>query len=237
MKAPNEIALQKLINNNKNLSNKQGKFKSFRLDVNRWFTTVDGEIIDKNSVPSNLRTAYPVFLFGNYDKDGNYWIGQKNLPAFNRLQFYFIETYKGYFDQLTFSGFNNVIDKFSTGDILQVYTDNIKAPNYFVWLQISGERRAYSSILSNPANQTVFKTKFFTDDERQYLQNLIFVDMDDIGDYVLDYVNPLTFKTSDYAADGFIDIPVPFTIQKNFGLYFYFDFNADLNSFIFNYNK
>lgn len=229
--------LQKLQNANKNLVNiPEGERKTFTLTVRRFYTNTNAEIIDKNLVPDNLKTKFPVFLFGNFDKDGNYWIGQKNLPTFNRIQYYFTDTYKGYFDQLSFSGFNDLQDKLTTGDVLQVYTDNIEAPNYFIWIVISGERRAYSSILSHPGNQRVFNMKYFSDNELQYNENLTFLKMDEIGNYNLDYINPLAFKTTQYGIDNFIQIPKRFSITNYLGLYFYMRFEVDLNTFIFNYN-
>lgn len=231
--------LQKLQAANRNLVNiPKEKRKSFRLDIRRFYTDVNGQILDKSTVPDALKVKIPVYIFGNFDKDGNYFIGQKNFPIDNNvLTYYYTETYKGYFDQLSFSGFNNLQDQLRTGDILQVYTDDIKAPTYFVWIVISGEQRAYSSILAHPANQSVFNTKYFSDSELQYLENLFYVKIDEVGNYKIDSINPFVFKNRYYGADGFIDIHNKFSITNFFGIYFYYKFDTDLISLIFNYEK
>ena len=56
------------------------KNAAFYIEVNRYFTDVDGKVIDKNTVPIALQTDYPFWMFGEFDRQGGYKQGNQVSP-------------------------------------------------------------------------------------------------------------------------------------------------------------
>lgn len=212
--------------------------KSFKVSVKRYFTDTGGQILGKNTVPSFAQTKYPVFLFGEFDRAGGYYMGHKEIAPQPGLFYIFNATVSNFFDFIQFSGVNTIVQNLTIGDHVIVYADDPLQPNFFVWFVISGERRAYSSILCNPLRDgiKVFNIKYFTDSFRQLTNDIVFINYDEIGTILSsDKVNPYTFKTPDYQQPDFIDLKINVKITNWNGIYFNYEFDCDNVEFIFNY--
>lgn len=214
---------------------------SFSVDINRYFTDVDGTIIDKNNVviPSILKTFYPVYLFGTYDKDGGYYHGLRTVNPSEGTYFVFNGVKGNFFNLLQFSGANNVRNQINDGDHILLYTDDPVNPNFFIWIVITSERRSYASILQNPnrLGMDIFSSKYFADNLLQFNESLQFITFNDIGDFQSREINPYMFKTTDYQQDGFIDIRMQYNLNNYIGIYFPMRFETDNISIIFRYTK
>jgi len=125
------------------------KTKSINLQVKRFFTDVDGQIIDKGSVASNWQRDYPVYMLGDFDRVGGFNLSQSTLHQPNGIKF--LMTYVHGLQQpfLYSSGFNTVQLNFKLGDVITIFTDSFDAPTGYVWIQQTALSGALSSIISN----------------------------------------------------------------------------------------
>jgi hypothetical protein len=215
------------------------KQASFKISIKRFITDVDGTIKAKSFLPTFAQVNYPVWMFGNYDLDGGYAIGQKLLPLNEGLFYLNTGTAGVGFDLLSFTGANNVKDQINIGDQIFLFSDSEQFPSFFVWIVISGGQRSYSSILSNPLNEgmNTFMMKYFVDNERQFNETLQIVNVNEIGNYKTYPVPPLRYKTTTYEQENFIDLIMPYKISNYSGMYFYMDFSCDVIDFVIRYHK
>lgn len=241
-KALENLKKLKKINNSVALNLPANIRDSFRIDIKRIYTDTQGTVIDKNNVliPDALKTDFPVYLFGCFDKDGGYFVGQKNIPAKKNTYFIFTSVYQnGFFDLFQLVGSGNIKEQLNIGDQLFLFTDNVYAPTVFCWIVLSCERLSYASILSNPVVNgiEIIKTKYFSDSLRQFNNSINFVSFDEIGRDKMDGISPLVFKDTDYEQDGFIDLDIRYNLNNYLGIYFYYLFTTNEISFIFEYKK
>lgn len=212
---------------------------SFKLTIKKIATDVDGTIIDKNTLPDSMKVSYPVFLFGQFDQQGGYAIGQKLLPIEQGNKLIAVLTVDGFFDLLQFSGANNIKNELMTGDVVLLYADNEFFPTNFIWVIITGENRAYASILKNPLNtgMQVFSFKYFADNNRQFIEDINLVDFNEVGDYKRYNITPQSYKDPDYQQEGLIQLDIDYKIENFSGLYQYMKFETDAMTFVYRYFK
>ncbi len=125
---------------------------SIFLNVSRYFTDVNGTVIDKTTVPVALQTKYPFFMFGSFDSLGGYAKCLQNSPPESGTEYLlsFIEG-AGFssYNVFGFSGVNTIKNYIKTGDIVHVYTDSRQNPTYYIWLIQSASSQAIGSIIGN----------------------------------------------------------------------------------------
>ena len=102
--------INKLINHNKAYLESVPKinYDSFSLKISKFYTDVDGTILDKSTVPDALMVPFPVYLFNAYDQAGGYLVSNRQLPEQPGTFYLYNATINGAFDLLQFSGANNI---------------------------------------------------------------------------------------------------------------------------------
>lgn len=210
--------------------------------ITRFFTDVNGTIVNKAVVPLSLQTKYPFWMFGQFDKDGGYRIGNTIAPPD------IATPYVGTFVPgtgmpfLFATGLNNIKDRFLIGDIVHVFTDNINAPSYYVFIIQQCGASALSSVYGNAkqaesqklniegANYFAFTN---TDENLQFVQNLNYTVIDPTGATYHNYPqNPLGSQQVDNK-QNFIYFPLKFQVDQYKLVSSYIDFSLDKIQFSF----
>jgi hypothetical protein len=183
---------------------------SFAIIVKKFFTTVDGTIIDKNSVPQALQVRYPVILFNSFDRRGSFKISFNENPPVNGTVFYRSYIQNDGFDPTQFSGLNTVGREISIGDQVFVYTDNIENPSFFIYIiQTITDRSLGSIIESIPCSGLALgNLKYFSDDRRNYEQIFRIIKSNVLGIYNANSISPISLITPEYQQDNLALIPL-----------------------------
>src|SRR5712672_3291926 len=89
---------------------KQGQRRyTFAVNVKRFYTNVDGSLVAKAAVPAALKLKFPVFMLGDFDRQGGYRIGLQAVPPFPGA-FYLLSFVNGAgfgtYNVVGFSGFD-----------------------------------------------------------------------------------------------------------------------------------
>lgn len=225
------------------INNPYVKWRTIPITIKRFFTDVDGLVLDKTDVqiPDALKTKYPFFVFGDFDRKGGYNTG---LKAVNPMPgtFYLTTFVNG--DGMTsqqitgFTGFNNVRNSIGQGDIVSVYTDNLNAPSIFVWIVVSNKYGSISSITDN--SQTTQKDgligkifldhfKYFTDNPNaQWAEPMHFTRSTNVATWGDDQVMPYIFKNPYTEQEGFIQVDCSFNLDQYLSVGSYYHYDTEL---------
>lgn len=209
---------------------------SVPLKISRYYTNVDGVVLDKNTVPAALQTKYPVLLLGQFDRQGGYKKSLNSVPTMEGTFFYmtFVQGINSPF--LSFTGVNTIKSKIKTGDIIEVYTDNLEAPNYFIWFVISAEPVSIASIISNTESTqndgrigTLFvkNYNYVVDNNNQYYEPIHYTRFDNIGNYRDEQIQPHIFITPSVQQSGILTIDTDFKLDQYIGINIYFLFETN----------
>ena len=192
------------------LTRPQDEIDSFSVVVKKFFTTVDGTIIDKNDpqVPVDMRVRYPIYLFGTFDQNGAYKISLNETPVQGGSRFYRYYTESEGFDPLQFSGLNTVENQISTGDLVFVFTDDLLNPNLFVYVIQTVTNRSIAGITRTLpwGGLQLGKLKLFYDNLLNFNEQIRLIKSNQLGIYRSDTFAPLAYKTPNYQQDNLIDI-------------------------------
>src|SRR5690606_41844598 len=63
------------------LNRKPEKLETIGIQVKRIYTDVDGVILDKTTVPASLQIDFPVYLWGEFDRLGAFYIANRLQPV------------------------------------------------------------------------------------------------------------------------------------------------------------
>ena len=213
-------------------------FNTIPVIIKRYFTDVNGTIVNKATVPASLQVEYPFVVFADYDKQGGYSNSFKALPPIAGT-FYLLSFIQGigfHTQSITgFSGVNTIKNVVATGDIVHVFTDDTQNPTYFIWIVQKNSTGSLGSIVGN--SETDQKDGMFgrmyldqfnytTDNpDVQWMNPIHFVRCTNNGTFRSDQVQPSIFKTPDNEQSQFITIKCEFNLDQFIGLvnYFYFD--------------
>lgn len=218
------------------------KKHSIAVSVKRIFTDFSGTVVDKALVPASLQESYPVYLFGEYDRQGGYFVGNRSNPPVSE-NYKYLFTYVWGVGNPFFFGFNILSDiqsQILPGDLVSVYTDSLTAPSFFVYIVQHVSKASIASITDNTKTQdrkekygmlNVAGIQYFTDNELQWQQPITTVEYDGIGRYKFDYVNPYQFKTPEIIDQNYIEMPLKFPINQYSGLNTYILFDTDFMQF------
>lgn len=228
------------------LANTIMKFHSVPVTVKRYFTDIDGQVIAKNTVPVALQTYYPFFVFGDFDRAGGYNTALKAIPPAPGT--YYLTSFMNAngltAQQITgFTGFNTVRNFIQHGDIVFVYTDNINAPNYFIWVVISTGYGSIASIVGNTETSQndgllgklyVDFFKYFTDNNfEQFSTPLHFTRSSNIATWSDNQVQPYIYKSPLNEQQNFVDIHCAFNMDQFLSIGTKFNFNTEEINFLF----
>lgn len=234
------------------------KRHSLPVIVTRYFTDVNGTIIAKNDaglVAAGMATDYPLFLFGEFDREGGYRTGlsvlsPKQVPGSvitPRIYTTFVNGVTGTSQNVVtpFSPFNTIQGQLRQGDLCAVYTDNTSAPNYFAWIVQTNNYAALSSILTNLKSIQhdrrlgplfCYEINWYAV-ETQWDQALHFIQSDNLGTWTDNQIQPYIFKTPFNVQQGFITVGCNFTVDQFMEIGTMFEILTDQMSFNFNIEK
>lgn len=209
--------------------------------VTRYFTDVNGTIVDKATVPNKLKVSYPVMFFGQFDRNGGWKKSLQRVPTMPGT--FFLMTYTAGINQpfLSFTGANNIKGQIGLGDIVNVFTDDLENPNFFIWLVISSNTVSLSSIVYNTESTQAdgrigalflkeinyFIAGSVQDTRAQFDQSLNFLNFDNVGNFRGDTIQPSIFLNPFVFQKGFLTISTPFKIDQYKAMIFYMIFNID----------
>jgi hypothetical protein len=209
---------------------------SIPLKITRYYTDVNGTIVDKALVPAALQIKYPVFLLGQFDRNGGY---KKSLSAQPTLPgaFYYMTFVQGINAPfLSFTGLNNIKGVLKTGDIVELFTDDLENPTYFIWFVISSEPVSIASIICNTETTQHDKRigalyiknyNYVSDNAMQYFEPITYIMFDNIGNYRTDQVQPYIFKTPFVEQSGILTIDTDFKLDQYLGISMYFLYDTN----------
>lgn len=226
---------------------------SVHVKIKRYFTDVDGNIIDKSLVPAAIQLDYPFYMFGEFDSMGGYKQAQMFCPA-DPGSFYLcsgVWGVNGFFSNtiLGFTGFNGGINAVITfGDIVHVYTDSLSAPSYFIWIVQNSAKTAVGSIMGN-SKTTQKDNKFnrlWVEDIRyttsnnnidQWNEPIHETRLNNIGLASDDSFSPLIYRTTDLFLNYILKMGLRFYVDQFIGYNTYIRFATEEIQFIFNLKK
>jgi hypothetical protein len=219
----------------------------FQFQVNKYFTDINGTIIAKAAAPAGMRVKYPVYLLGNYDRNGGYRQAQKMIPPIGT------NVYLGSFvygiDQvpafLQLTGLNNIKSLFKFGDIITIYADSFDAASCFCWIIQTNTQVAVGSFVQNSetvrdgrvTKLRVANQSYQVDTVDQYNEQWNFLRIANTGIYENDPVDVKIYKTPNYKLTDFIVVKAPFEISQYIGINFYMIDTCDLLSINLNFLK
>lgn len=213
-------------------------FHDINIKVSRFFTDTSGTILDKNTVPNNLKKSYPFFLFGQWDRLGGHNIGLQTNPA--GLPLYFSGVFGVGVPFLMGTGLNEIQTKLSIGDILTVFTDDIVNPSFYIWMVLHSDNTPLGSMFGNSISTQRdgrlmnLLCKFINvipDNDLQFNENLNYIRVDNLGNFEQNQISPLIWKTPMTQLDKFIRIKTPFIIDQYLMISSYMQFQSDSLSF------
>lgn len=205
--------------------------------IRRYYTDVDGIVLDKNTVPVALQQRMPVMLFSQFDRAGGYKRSLQIVPPAPGI--FYLMTYTQGVNQpfLSFTGFNTVKGFIGTGDVVYIYTDNVENPNYFIWIVVSCDSVSMASITSNTESTQkddrigslyLKEFNYLVDVRSQYDEPIYFARFDNVGNYRYDSINP-NMNLNPYVEQiGLLTIQAPFKLDQYIGMNFYMQFASDL---------
>lgn len=216
--------------------------------INRYFTTVDGTIIDKNdvSIPASLKVRYPIFLLSQFDRNGGYKKSLQVTPPVIGTNYLMTFTQGINSPFLAFTGLNTIKSKLQTGDVVYVYTDDLENPTFFIWFVVSCNSVSVASILGNTESTQddkrvgvlfLSKINYYVSVRAQFDQALYITNLDNIGNYRSDTIQPSMFLNPLVAQQGFLTLDIKFRIDQYFGITTYMDFTCDQLTMDFIVNK
>lgn len=206
------------------------------LVIDRYFTDVNGTIVDKSTVPAALQVKYPIFIFSQFDRNGGFKKSLQITPPIPGT--YYLQTYIQGVNTpfLSFTGANNIRTKLQTGDVIILYTDDIVNPNYFIWFVMSCDSVSFASILSNVETTQndrrmgvlyLQKMNYYVTARAQFEQPLIIANFDNIGNYRSDAVQPSIYLNPFVEQQGFLTLMLQYRIDQYIGMSTYMLFDVD----------
>lgn len=219
------------------LQSAQGKINTLDIKISKFFTDVDGTIIDQNTLPVNLQQKLPVFLFGSFDAKGGYRTATEQSPPFGwNYWTSYVQGVNAPFLQWT--GLNEASTRITTGDMVSIYSDDLINPTFFAWIITSETTASIGSIVHNASNLNkngdqikVDTIKYFSPNLNQYHEGLKYIVINNIGYPNSDVFTPFSFKSPMDKQDSFIDLNISFTLTQYILFTTYITFDTQLINF------
>lgn len=226
------------------------KCHSIPVTIKRYFTDVNGTIVDKNTVPDALKTFYPFFVFGEFDRQGGYGMSLKALAPDPSTK-YLLSFVNGnaFMSQMIaggFSGVNDIKNFIAVGDLVHVYTDDNQNPNYFIWIVQTFNQGSLGSVLNNAASAqkdgligpiTLESWKFHADNENQFGQPFWLIRSTNITTIQVNQLQPNVFKDPFVEQINLIEVTASFNLDQYLGIGVKFLFDTDIITMNFKLNE
>lgn len=229
---------------NRKMLEPQYKKDALQIVVERFYTDVDGVILAKTdpSIPAALKTDFPLYVFGEYDRAGAYFLGLKNTPPKVGSYFYQSIVWGTGNTVFGFSGLSDIENRLTPGDLVTVYTDDVNAPSCFVFIVQSCSGKSLASIMQNLPNLPydpdygyirVMNMQYYTNNFDQWKENLQYIQYDFLGLVQSDGLSPFAYKPSVTINDQFIDIKNKFVLTQYLGINTYLLYTTDTMTLTF----
>lgn len=207
------------------------------IKIRRYYTDTNGVILNKLAVPAALQKPFPIYLFGEMDRQGAYSVAQKAKPRFDNSYFYLMNYVNGVNNPYIFgfTGSSTLQGQLTPGDIVTVYVDNLIAPNYFIFIVYSVSNISLASLLYQARGEfkekigflNVERINYYTDNENQFLENLLWTYIRPTGEYSSDIIDPSIYRRKEDEQQGFICLRNRFVLNQFLGINFYMDFQTN----------
>ncbi len=211
--------------------------KNLSISVKKFYTDVDGNIIDKNTefpIGSEFRVNLPVWLWGKFDYRSQYSISRRLTPFVSNAWKFFNMYVAASYEFLVFSGANGIRSQIGTGDVVFVYTDDVINPTYFVFIVVTGQNlNPYASIVQD-VDGSLISLMFKYDSVQNpfnYQQELEYIQFDKLGNSKRSTIQPDTFLPPSNKHTDVIDIELEMMLTEYFSLNTYLLFETDIITF------
>ena len=209
--------------------------KQIGFTVEKYYTDADGNEIDKSTLPANLKSKVPFYLFGQFDRSANFALSRRICPPLGGT-WTFVDYYvSNSYQFLALSGANGIRGRMAPSDLVFCYVDDPVNQSYYCWIIISGRNQPIASIFDN-LDGSMKSTKIKidgTNNTRNFFEDIFYLTQTKIGDYKSQsftgssFVNPLQ-------DDGNIaDINLEIVLTIYFSLCSYILFETDELGFNF----
>jgi hypothetical protein len=219
---------------------------SLNFNIRRYYTDINGTIVDKSLVSAGLQTRFPFFILGEFDRQGGYKQFLNALPP-EAGTYYLTSFVNG--NSFTpanivgFSGINDINGKIGVGDIVHVYCDDVRNPTYFVWIVQQSQLAALSSIVANSKttqkddkfNRLYIENVHYTTTNQNFLQwneTIVELRLNNIGLAKTDNINPMTYETPYTYLNNILILPLKFKVDQYLGFGTYMQYATDSIQFI-----
>lgn len=225
---------------------------SIFMRVKRVYTDVLGNVVDKSLVPAALQVSYPVYLFGEFDRMGGYKQALSFVPPVAGTYYVTSGVIGVGFSPASiigFTGFNSGINSNLTiGDIVHVFTDNLLAPNYFVWIIQNAAKHAIGSIIGNSKttqadnrfNRLWVENVHYTTSNQnleQWKEVIHETRVDNLGLPKDDSFSPMIYRTPMTFLNNILVLGLKFFVDQFIGYNTYIQFATEEIQFIFKLKK
>lgn len=217
------------------------------ITVQRIFTDVNFTVVDKNdpAIPDVLKVAYPVYLFGEFDRQGAYQLARLNNPP--DVNTFFLFTGIWSINNPYFAGFSGVSDiqrYIKPGDLFTVYTDNVLAPTWYIFIVLNSATKPLASVQSNMANLPPDKDygyirsnsfNFTTDNgDNQWSENIQYIRYNFLGLVKSNNLDPSIYQLPKLPRLNMVEVKWKSVITQYIGLNTYMLFDTNSMTFTFN---
>lgn len=224
------------------------------VSIKLYITDVDGNVLDKNNpaIPAKMKVKYPFYLFGEFDRQGGYRIGNRINPPGVGIDYMFTYVNGVGLPFLYFTGFNQIQNMMQLGDLVHTFADDRNNPTYFAFVIISSSTASYASIIQNTetiqndrriGQIDIEEVNFFMNSSsstviaRQIDEDFTYAFIDNTGMYKKDSISSNTFKTPFQELKDFITIDVAFKLDQYILLTSYIDYEINSLEYNFKINK
>ena len=194
------------------------------LNVNRYFTDVDGQIINKATLPLSFQLDFPFYLLGNYDSKSGYRKGIKNVPPQFGSTYLCSFIYGVQIPFLQLTGLNTIKNFCDLGDIVHVYVDDLNNPDFYCWIVQSGNNVGAYSLISSLEGVTLDSINIVTDTPNQIQQKFTVLMYNKTGEVTTQDFTTENAKSPLYKQESFtrLNISAPLSDYIAFATYFTF---------------
>lgn len=215
--------------------------------VQRIYTDVNFTVVDKNdpAIPDALKVSYPVYLFGEFDRQGAYELARKNNPPDPGTFFLFTGIWA--INNPFFAGFSGLSDVqryIKPADLVTVYTDNILAPTWYVFIVLNSATKPLASVQLNMANLPpdpaygyIKSDSFrFTSDnsDNQWKENIQYIRYNFLGLVKSNNLDPSIYQLPKTPRINMVEVKWKSDITQYIGLNTYILFDTNSMTFTFN---
>ncbi len=229
------LGTQKLV---ENVLLSKGFAGTIPVNITRYYTDVDGVVIPKATAPAALQVSVPVYALGEFDRQGGFRVGQQSVVPAAALQWLQTFVYGAALPFPFATTLSTIQNYLNSGDVIQVWTDDVTSPNYYIFIVLSIKtpgQANIASIMSNLRSGALYCDSFdyyaLTNNnvyQPQFNEPLRFVRFSNAGQYVSDDINPLSFKDPlTQQQNNFIAVMLEFSLSHFLGIYFYLEYGTD----------